>query len=139
MNKKGFTLIELLAVLSVLAIILLVAVPSINNQLKQIKNNNYKQFQSDLFLAADAYISASANDYEILKQNNGEMCIEIQTLIEDGWIKSNIVDPKLNKKIGDFEGHVTVKNINNTLKYAYDPNLEKKSCSRVNDYTSGNS
>lgn len=135
MNKKGFTLIELLAVLSVMAIILLVAVPSINNQLRKIKQNNYEQFQSDVFLAAESYISASANDYVVLKENNGQMCIRIQDLIEGGWIKSSLVDPKKNKTLGELGGSVIARNTNNTLIYIYDPISE--SCQ--NDYTSGNS
>ena len=133
MKKKGFTLIELLAVLSVMAIILLVAVPSINNQLKKIKENNFNQFQDDLFLAAESYISAAADDYKVLKSNNQQVCIKIQDLIEGGWIKSTLVDPKENKTLGQLQGAVIVMNKNNRLEFIYDP-ISKK-CS--NDYMSG--
>ncbi len=132
MNKRGFTLIELLAVLSVMAIILLVAVPSINNQLKKLKQNSYDQFKDDIFLATESYISSAADDYVVLKKNGGQMCIKIQYLIEGGWLKSNLVDPQLNKTLAELQGSVIVRNSNNTLGYIYDPKSE--SCR--NDYTS---
>ena len=135
MKKNGFTLIELLAVLSIMAVILLVAVPSINNQLKKIKENNYNQFKDDLFLAAESYVSASANDYPVLKKDGGQMCIRIQDLIEDGWVKSTLVDPDLNKTIGELEGSIVVRNSSNKLTYVYD--AKSSTCS--DDYTSGNS
>ena len=71
-----------------------------------IKENNFNQFQDDLFLAAESYISAAADDYKVLKSNNQQVCIKIQDLIEGGWIKSTLVDPKENKTLGQLQGAV---------------------------------
>lgn len=49
-NKKGFTLVELLAVIVILGILLLIAVPSVNNI---IKNSRKKAFLSQVKLAVE--------------------------------------------------------------------------------------
>jgi type IV pilus assembly protein PilA len=129
MNKKekGFTLIELLAVLAIMAAILLVAVPSITKQLSSIEESKYNQFKQNIFLAADTYISSNPDNktFEELKNNNGSICINIETLIQSGWIKSTLKNPKTDKKINTYSS-ILVTNKNGTYEYKYQPD---SSCS----------
>lgn len=118
MNKKGYTLIELLAVLSIIAVILLIAIPSVTRQLSGIEDNNYKQFKQNIYLAAESYINGNPDEFINLKETNGEACIEIEDLVYEGWIKSNMNNPKTNKKIS-MSGSVKIVNINGEYRYTY--------------------
>ena len=120
MNKKGYTLIELLAVLSVMAIILLIAIPSITKQLSDIEENKYTQFKQNVYLAAESYINAYPTNYEVLKMDGGTACINIASLIEDGWIKSSFSNPKTNKAIS-LKSSVKVTNNSGEYIYRYYP------------------
>lgn len=121
MNKKGYTLIELLAVLSVMAIILLIAIPSITKQLSDIEENKYAQFKQNLYLAAESYINAFPSSFTMLKMDGGKACIDVTSLIEDGWIKSSFNNPKTNKAVS-LNSSVKVTNISGEYKYTYFPN-----------------
>ena len=87
--KKGFTLIELLAVIIILAIILIIAVPKILDVFKiaseQVNNKQIELFQR----AANLYVSNKKN----LDPENVEKYITVETLIENGYLKNNIIDP----------------------------------------------
>ena len=53
MNKKGFTLIELLAVILILGIIALIAIPTVNNILKESKLGAFKASVQNIVKAAE--------------------------------------------------------------------------------------
>ncbi len=87
--KNGFTLIELLAVIIILAIILIIAVPKILDVFKiaseQVNNKQIELFQR----AANLYVNNKKN----LDPENVEKYITVETLIENGYLKNNIIDP----------------------------------------------
>lgn len=53
MKKKGFTLIELLAVILILGIISLIAIPTINNLVKESKKGAFKTSVQNIVRAAE--------------------------------------------------------------------------------------
>ena len=57
MKHNGFTLIELLAVIIVLSIIALIAIPSVNNIVKNAKKDSFKQTVQNVIDSANNYIS----------------------------------------------------------------------------------
>lgn len=96
MNNKGFTLIELIAIIGLLAIIILISVPNFTNQIEWSKKNNYDNFISDLCLAAESYVNHS--DQESNFKNAGDtISINIEDLKSNGYIKSNLKNPKTNE------------------------------------------
>lgn len=107
MNKKGFTLIELLGIFSITALILLIAVPSVSDILTNAKESEYKSFESNIFLAAEAYIGVNNEDFLELKQEDGIAYISLRTLMQSGYLKSTLVDPQTNVKVEE-ESHYTV-------------------------------
>ena len=62
--KKGFTLVELLGVFAIMSMIVLIAVPSVTNMLKQSEQDQYANFENDIFLAAEAYLSSNSDIYK---------------------------------------------------------------------------
>jgi len=99
-NKKGFTLVEIIALLGIIAIMLLLAAPSLVNQIETTRENNYKNFVSDLCLAAESYLNHSdvegSND---LENANDSIEISVEDLIASGYVKSNLKNPKTDKKL----------------------------------------
>ena len=57
MNKKGFTLIELLAGILILGIIALIAIPTVNNILKESRVGAWKSTASQMVKGAESYYS----------------------------------------------------------------------------------
>lgn len=70
LNNKGYTLVELLIVICLLSIIMAIIIPSSNYLLKQNKNNNYKQLETNIINAAKLYVSD--NRYDIVLDYNKE-------------------------------------------------------------------
>ena len=130
MDKKGYTLIELLAVLAVMAAILIVAVPSIAKQFASIVENNYTQFKQNIFLAAESYINANPNAADVFELKNAgkSICINTESLIRGGWIKSSLVNPKTEKKLSEQASSIKVLNNNGEYTYTYYP--DKTTCDK---------
>jgi type IV pilus assembly protein PilA len=53
MNKKGFTLIELLAVILILGIIALIAIPVVNNIIKEAKRGAFETTANNVVSAVE--------------------------------------------------------------------------------------
>ena len=108
MNNKGFTLIELVAIVLVLVAIFLVSFPSLLNISKMDEEKQYKNMVEDLCLAGESYIKANTNLFSELSVIESNIEIPIETLIEYGNVKNDIVNPKTNKKVDKDSLNFTV-------------------------------
>ena len=90
--KKGFTLVELIGVMVILSLIIVFTYPIIIDVLKG-ENDNKDKYESDMII----------NAAELYKENNGDICISIDTLKETKYLKS--VDAKYNGKFVKFENN----------------------------------
>src|SRR5574344_1493835 len=103
MNKKGFTLIELLAVILILGIIALIAIPAVNNIIKESKKeaakvsaSNYieaiekqatlNQLKNEKIIVDGIYTPLELEYYGV-KISGTNPSIESNILIEDGQVK----------------------------------------------------
>ncbi len=115
--KRGFTMIELLAVFTMLGIILIFALPNITSLLKKNSNQEYETFEKSLFLGCEDYIVSN----NISVSQDSITTIYIKDIINSGYLKSSIVNPKNNKKLKDMnldKARITVtKDSNNVLIY----------------------
>lgn len=116
--KKGFTMIELLAVFTLTGIILLISFPQITSLLKKSNEEEYQTFLNNVYIATEAYIE----DKNIQVEISTPQSITIKKLIESGFLKSTLVNPKNNRKVTDQTNInkkvIITKNSDNILEYS---------------------
>lgn len=98
MRKKGFTLVEMLGVMTLLAIIFALVYPNITNMLEKGKENEIKEYESNIFLAVEAYVNADDTASTKLSESN-TVKICFKTLLNSGYLSSKLVDPKSGKTV----------------------------------------
>lgn len=116
--KRGFTLVEMLVILSALAIMFLIVVPEMSNVSRRTKENEYQRFLSDVFLSTEAFIQKNIEKYPNLNFQNKKVYVYFDELLNSGYLKSTILDPKNNKSVKDEDFTVQVfVDENNEYKY----------------------
>ena len=88
MKNRGFTLLELLGVIVILALLTTLVFPSVLNAIKKSSNQTDKLSMDLISNAADLYIENNTNEF--IKFNGNKYVIEIETLIDEGNLPSNI-------------------------------------------------
>lgn len=140
--KRGFTLVEMLITIGAIAIMFLIVVPEMSNVSRKTKENEYQRFLSDVFLSTEAYIQKNIENYPNLNYQNRKVYVYFDELLNSGYLKSTIFDPKNDKSVmeEDFTVQVFVDENN---EYKYKLYEERYSCSIdagtefVFDYTNG--
>ena len=86
MKSKGFTLIELLAVILILGIIALIAIPTVNNILKESRTGAWKSTASQMTKAAENYYQLQiiknapyVTDFRTAESSNSDKYIGLDT------------------------------------------------------------
>ena len=119
--KRGFTLVELLATLVLLGAISMLAVTSLNNQIKRTNEATYESFASTVYLAVDTYITSDKSKYPDLNTQNQPVCINLKDVVLKNLLSSKLINPKTEILLTDSS--VTVKlNDNNKYDYTYNDN-----------------
>ena len=119
MKKNGFTLVELICVIMLLSIIITLSTIAIINILKNSREKENSASMELIKTATKDYMNKYENNYYI--KNGVSYCIEIQTLINENFLISNISydGNKINDKV------VKVSFNNNEYVYELD---EKETC-----------
>ena len=91
-KNKGFTLVELLAVIAVLGIIMVIVGVNVS---KAVKDSRIKA----KFIAAKEIVTM-ASAY-ITTENSGN-CVDVQTLINDGYLEKDLTNPATGENGGVF-------------------------------------
>ena len=116
--KRGFTLVEMLITIGVIAIMFLIVVPEMSNVSRKTKENEYQRFLSDVFLSTEAYIQKNIENYPNLNYQNRKVYVYFDELLNSGYLKSTILDPKNDKSVKDEDFTVQVfVDENNQYKY----------------------
>lgn len=89
-NEEGFTLIEMLIVMSVIALLLVLITPRLGNH-----NENIAKKSDE---ATVSFVNAQIQAYYL---DNGEYPESLQALVNDDYLKADIIDP--NRIILAFE------------------------------------
>ena len=111
--KKGFTLIEVIGVLILLAAIALIAVPSIEQQIKEGKQKLYDSQITAIKLDAQNWLS----DNLIYKPNNGEVItIMLAQLKQGGYVDENVTNP-ITKELFPNDMLITITNNDGIITY----------------------
>lgn len=98
--KKGFTLIELMAVIVIISLVVILTFPNIVSQIKKSKDANKESVNSIVISAAKKYVNDNPNDFKEKKDNN--YCIDINTLIDNDYLKEDIINREEIDLQGDF-------------------------------------
>ena len=116
-NKKGFTMVELLGIVAIIAAILIFTVPSIIGMLKRDEESEYNRFLEDLYLAGETYAQLNIDNYP-----DGTGIVNVQDLIENGYIKSSTVNPKTDQVIKSSDKIIITKEADGSYSYEYKDN-----------------
>lgn len=118
-NKKGFTLVELLGIVAIIAAILAFVVPSVIGMLKRDDEKEYQRFLDDISLATESYVQLNINEYPNLAVTGGTYTITMQQLIENGYIKSNMINPRTDRKINASDTIQVTRKADGNYEYSY--------------------
>lgn len=93
--KKGFTLVEVLAVIVLTSLIMFIAIPAIINAVNKKRNTISDDAKKIIYDAADLYVS----NYSNAMQSGTTYCIELDDLVEQGYLTSPVMDYKNDKEV----------------------------------------
>lgn len=114
MKEKGFTLVETIGLLVILIIVGLIAIPQIVLSFKRQENRKYERFVQEVVNSAELYLEQNRDLF-----SNFPTSVTVGILIEKGYLKYDIKNPKTNQVI-DKDSLVTItENADNTLNYTY--------------------
>ena len=101
MKNKGFTLIEMLGVMTLLVVIFAFIYPNVIHMLEKGKETDYAEYESSVFLAAEAYVNSDTTLSSQLVNEGDSISITYSTLLTNGFLSSKLVNPKTNKAAGN--------------------------------------
>ncbi len=119
MKKKGFTLVELLGVLVVLAIMLIVTVPAITSSLKSADQKKYESFVQNITESAELYVESNLELFPELGNVGGTAVITVGDLVDNGFLKADLVNPKTDQVVDLKEGILVTVQEDRTKQYQY--------------------
>lgn len=89
MNNKGFTLVELLGTLIIITLMTVLIVPKILEWFNN-STDTYRELNEELIVeSARLYVDDRPNEFK--KQNGKVYCIQMQTLIDSGYLEEKNV------------------------------------------------
>lgn len=121
-ENRGFTLVELIGVVAIIAAILIFTIPSVIGMLKRDSDKEYNRFLTDLYLATETYVNVNIENYPNLSVAGGSETIMMQELIENGYIKSTVINPKTDQKIKETDTITITKKAEGGYEYQYEAN-----------------
>lgn len=99
--KKGFTLVEVLGVLVILAIILTITVPIVINNVNNTKEKVWQQTVEHIEEGTNLYLREYKKDFPELNVVDSIITVSLSEIIDNGFIKSPIVNPVLNQNVSE--------------------------------------
>lgn len=138
MKKKGFTLIEMLAVIVILGIILIVAIPQIQNQLANKKDEVNKATLQMIYDATEIYTASDPSTFQKLynnETNRSVYCITLKELVDAGKLESPIKDFKTGDELNLSYQVRAITNKYNEFEYAFVKDENPIECYQSYDVT----
>lgn len=102
-KNNGFTLVELIAVITILSLIVLVSVPVIINTINRAEQKEYDKFKQIVVNAAELYLERNRDLYPHFSEIGDSIDINAETLIKEGYLKSDLIDPIDNNKVSKYK------------------------------------
>ena len=113
MKKNGFTLIELLATLVILSIVVVIAIPVVDQAIKNSREKSYLTQMKSIESSARSW--AADHAFEVPQTSSETKTLTLEELVQGGYADKELHDPRT----GDVLEHITVtiRYENNTLVY----------------------
>jgi prepilin-type N-terminal cleavage/methylation domain-containing protein len=99
MNKKGYTLIELLATIIILSILTSIIVVNVSSYLKKTDETSFNTLVKSVETATELYVADHSTEYLQLDVVGSTFEIELNDLVNDDYINSNIIDERTGETI----------------------------------------
>lgn len=94
MKKNGFTLVELITVIAFLSIFMVIAIPKINNSIKESRADQLEDVRVTIANATDVFLNTSCgSDYNDKLIEEDEIKIYLNNISNCGLIDSMIYNP----------------------------------------------
>lgn len=120
MNKKGMTLVELITVLVVIGMIAVITIPTIIKTINKSKEQTTDIQEASIKEAAESYVAENIGKTINFTEADNEEVINLNTLIEEGYLKGELKNLKTNKEYDLVNSKVTIKKENNSYIYTID-------------------
>lgn len=104
MKNRGFTLAEVLGVIIILGLLVIVSFPPLLNQLKKSKDKLSSATLKILGTAAEQYVEEHPSTYP--KTNGNVYCFKLETLVNNGYLKSPILDASSGETINETTNYI---------------------------------
>ena len=128
MKRYGFTLVELMGVIIILGVIALIAIPIVDRQLKESKNDLHQTQKENIKEAAKLW--TAKNIYNL--PASGESCyIKYSDLVNGGFLDEELKDPKTNTIFTDDNVNIKIEKDTKYNKYTYDVNIGSNTDDKV--------
>ena len=114
MKNKGFTLAELLGVIIILGVIALISITAITNTMKENKEELYNIQINNIIVGAKTW--ASSHVFELPEQDGESITLTLAELKQDGFVESDITNPKTNELFSN-DLKVKITKIDNNYNY----------------------
>jgi len=110
MKKNGFTLIELLTVISFLSIFIVIAIPKINNSIKESRADQLQEVREKVMKATDVFLNTNCGNssYDELL-NKDVVKVYLNVLKDCGLIESKIYNPVVDNYFDIDNEYIIVK------------------------------
>ena len=116
MKKKGFTMVELIAIIIILACILLIALPAINNTIKNSEEKKKEEALNNIYMAAENYLMNNYEDHKI--DNAGDTTyVYVADLINNNYISVDTLNPNNDSTFSSKDVVKVTRNENGTFGY----------------------
>lgn len=112
--NKGFTLIELMAVIILLGVLSLIATVTVNNTLSKNKTEACEMQKENVI--SSAKIWANKNAFSLPSEDGKSITITLKQLKDDGFVDSDIKNPKNDELLSD-DMEIIITRVDNNYKY----------------------
>ena len=101
MKKNGFTLIELIVTVGIIALIGTVISVNVLGLFSNQEDKDYEKFKEQIEEAACMHVDLKMPYYEKTPCRRNGCTVKIETLIGDGYIADDLIDPSTGEKISN--------------------------------------
>lgn len=119
MKERGFTLVELVAIVAILAVIFAISFPKIQGLTSKTKDGSFEAIEKSLCDSGKEYMYQNITYYSNVNTPGATLRVNVSTLISDGFIKDDMINPKTNSVINSGILNYTVKS-NGALDCTYE-------------------